>query len=538
MKRLAPLLVAAGAALLFLPFLPDRVWAWDPLQFALGLERFDMAFHQPHPPGYLGHLAIAWLFHAAGMPTDRAVQAASLVAAAAAAGVLFALGRRLYSWREGLWAAALFATNPLTWTQATSGESYPAEALAACLLVLAGVTVVRDSPRRALAGFFLLYGLLGGVRQSVPLFFLPFAAWRLREACRGRTAGEVALRIVLAGACAIAGLAAWMIPLGLLGGGLAAILGRFGTQFFQMFGATYSPLMGASAAGVRTNLDLLWRYTATVGVPAAAVAVLLLPAALGRIRGAGGRPGVYLAWLIPPFVWFVAMFAAKPGHLLMIAPPLALATARVVPRALPEARRLLSTVLLAALVATQAVLFFAPPAAWSASISASSWPATRYGDLTTESLLDGLERQARGDPSSLLVLARDGEPSFRTAMYYLPEVHVTWLMDPGSTGVVRGPDACDGWHHAVRCASGAGFWERWDLPPAATLVVPASVRRIAWLVGVDDPFLATLQRTANPDVVPAGRYSRLLVSDLGNGPFRLDIPPWTFVRPAGTAAER
>ena len=50
--------VSAGAGLLAwltrAPFRAERLSGWDPVNFALALDRWDLALHQPHPPGYLG----------------------------------------------------------------------------------------------------------------------------------------------------------------------------------------------------------------------------------------------------------------------------------------------------------------------------------------------------------------------------------------------------------------------------------------------------------------------------------------------------
>src|ERR1044072_4732678 len=48
------------------PFLPQSLEDIDSINFALGLRHFDLALHQPHPPGYplyigLGHVSLAAL---------------------------------------------------------------------------------------------------------------------------------------------------------------------------------------------------------------------------------------------------------------------------------------------------------------------------------------------------------------------------------------------------------------------------------------------------------------------------------------------
>src|SRR5258708_11986240 len=58
-------LIATGFAILtFLsrvPFVGRYLFDWDSLQFALGMQRFDLASHRPHPPGYIGDVMVVVL---------------------------------------------------------------------------------------------------------------------------------------------------------------------------------------------------------------------------------------------------------------------------------------------------------------------------------------------------------------------------------------------------------------------------------------------------------------------------------------------
>jgi hypothetical protein len=52
----------AALALLFLaahlPFLPPTLEDLDSISFAMGVRDFDIARHQPHPPGYPVYIAL------------------------------------------------------------------------------------------------------------------------------------------------------------------------------------------------------------------------------------------------------------------------------------------------------------------------------------------------------------------------------------------------------------------------------------------------------------------------------------------------
>lgn len=528
MKRLSPLLLFAGTAGLCLAVRPEHLPAWDAIQMALGLDEFDMALHQPHPPGYLAPMAVAWALHALGLATDVAMQVQSILATALAAVAVFALGRRLGTAGEGILAALLFAMHPVTLFYAVSGETYPAEALFAVLLVGAGLRAGPGVSPARLAAFFALYGLSGGVRQSLPLFFLPFAVWRLVAACRG--GGGAARPLALASAGSLAGLVVWLVPLSWLAGGPGRLADLFGTQFFRLFGAHYSPLMGAPGTAVVHNLDVFWRFVVEgLSASGLAAAVLLAATRLRPLRG--DRFGwVLVAWIAPAFLWFGLMFIYKSGHLLFLVPAFALASARVVARGVGS--RGLSLVVAAAAVLAQAGLFLAPPAGWVLAVGGRSWPAIQHAETRTAETLQALRGLAPGHPDRVLVVTRDGWFDFRTAMYYLPESRVVWILDRESTGAARpGALACEAQAHRVRCSSGAGFWTGDAWPDEAEVRLGPEVRHIAWFWDPGGRFREEARRVVPVRDVPAGWVAALEVTDLDAVPgpgFR--VGPVRFVR--------
>jgi hypothetical protein len=534
-RRLPPIALAAAAFLLYLASLPARLLAWDPIQLALGLERFDLAVHQPHPPGYLGPMALAWVAEQLGAAPGLAVQLAGALAGAAAVAATWALGRRLYGPAVATVAALLLLTNPLAWHQASSGETYPMEAAAGCVVVLLAMRVGRGSSPRAVAALFLALGLAGGIRQNVPLFLAPLAAWRLAVACAGAGWRGAALRVATAAGAGVAGVLAWGVPLAFLAGGVGPLAAAFGTQFFRLFGAAYSPLMGAPAGMVWRNLDGLWRFAAGALGPAAIVAALLAPLSVRRSRPDPSRVALYAAWIVPPLAWFVLMFAAKPGHVLALVPAFCLVEAAVVLRALESSATVLRGAVVATVVASQAALFLAPPSAWSTAVSMSSLPSLEYDEARADGVIARVRDLAAGDPSSVVAVATWGGIGFRTAMYHLPEVRVLWLVDADTTGAPRrGVDVCSALEHRVTCGTG-GFWSSWDLPATATVRLEPGVKRLAWL-GEDAsasmrllPAAAAAAGLAVHDV-PAGPYDTLHVVELPDGPVSLRVGSYTFAR--------
>jgi len=524
------LLITACFALAVYPAMPDGLTGWDPIQFALGLKHFDMAHHQPHPPGYLGHMALAWLFDRLGADAGISVRLASLLAGAGMVFGTFVLGRDSAEYAAGIVAALLAASHPLTAYSALSGESYSIEALGAVALILVGLRVTRDSGPLTLTLFFGLYGLLGGVRQSLPLYFFPFALWRLIEFCRGRKPFVRPAWFAAAAGTAIAGIAVWAIPLSLLAGGHKTLSGSFVNQFFSVFGRAYSPLMGAGLPAVLSNLDGLWRFALSALSVSGILTAVLWPFARGRASRSTSDILLFACWFIPPLAWFVLMYVYKPEHLLLWVPAFSILAGSVLTRLQGTVRRLLPVVV-AAIVATQAALFLSPPIWWTGTVGAKSLPGIQYADTLSSDTARTLSELAGDNPASMMVVTRDARFTFRDAMFRLPEMQVFWMIDSDSTGVpMRGGEVCTGHDFQTRCNSGRPFWD-WDhISPVATVNIGPEVRHIAWFAAPSSPFLPELRSRIGTRSVTRPPVTDFLVTDVGDGPVDLTIGPYAFIR--------
>lgn len=240
-------LLGLAAALLRIPLLARLPGGWDAVDFALALERYDLAAMQPHFPGYpvfvwLGRLAHLWI-----ADPFVALSAVSGVAGALGVAAFYLIAGRLLpavalperrtggpgaprAWREevarvnrlsDLWeadqarvaapaAGAWFALSPLVWLTGTQPMS---DSLGLMALLGALYCALRwfDAPRPAYgwaAGAGLALGLSLGVRLSYFPFALTLAALALVRLWRGR--GRV--RELCGAMAAAAGLAAGVAP--------------------------------------------------------------------------------------------------------------------------------------------------------------------------------------------------------------------------------------------------------------------------------------------------------------------------------------
>jgi Protein O-mannosyl-transferase TMEM260-like len=240
--------LAALSLAAHLAYLPPTLEDLDSVNFALGVRHFDVAEHQPHPPGYPVFIALGKI----GTATVRmmGVQSAearglaiwSALAAAALPLLLFTLFRRINGeddLRAGI-AAVIAAGCPLFWFSGVRPLSDLAGLGAACaaLAALASSFARNSDPlansqqraassdaRSAIAGAFFA-GLAVGFRSQMALLTVPFLIAVIVL--------ERRKWIPLVGA-AIAGVAIWAIPLILLSGGPAGYLHALRSQAGEDF---------------------------------------------------------------------------------------------------------------------------------------------------------------------------------------------------------------------------------------------------------------------------------------------------------------
>ena len=101
------------------PFLPASLEDLDSINFAMGVRHFDVAHHQPHPPGYPVFIVAAKIARVAIGPDEIALSLVSILAGALAIFALFALFRAIgadpRSERRAAVATLLTVTAPLYW---------------------------------------------------------------------------------------------------------------------------------------------------------------------------------------------------------------------------------------------------------------------------------------------------------------------------------------------------------------------------------------------------------------------------------------
>lgn len=311
--------------ILLLPDLSARYsFGWDSAQFARGVEHYDIAAHQPHPPGYpLWVLGARLLTPVAGNPYRAQI---ALGMAFSIAGLLLfrAMARKLLGGDEqlALGATMLLGFSPLICLYANSSQVYAVDLFASCLGGWLAAELWQPGVRRGrvLAGFAAI-ALTAGFRPSGATFLLPLLGIAL---LRTRDIKLIAQAVMVTAACWLA----WLTPTAMTVGGFRAMSQMNNLQATLSFAKT-SVLFGAPPIVHAHMIAEACIYFAI------ALSGFAIPVAMGFASRSPARvcqtPWWFFAlWMGPNLAVLFLLHCSQPGYIMLTVPPTALLLVRLV----------------------------------------------------------------------------------------------------------------------------------------------------------------------------------------------------------------
>lgn len=287
---------------LHLPYTPASLEDLDSINFALGVRQFDVAQHQPHPPGYPVYIAAAKAVHVVVPDVTKALSFVSVAGATLAVIAILALFRAWPSAQGDLWVSVvgttLAITSPLFWMTAVRPLS---DMLGLALAVTGQALALRAVTTSGWALAAFIAGVAVGVRSQVVWLTVPLlviAIWmRGGEGVGFRRTAAWALVAYFVGALL------WAVPLVALSGGPSAYLRALATQGGEDFAGVAmlatqpSPRLLASALYATWIAPWnLWPIALVVLIAAAAGCwryVRVAPRTLGWLAAAYGPYAVF-----------------------------------------------------------------------------------------------------------------------------------------------------------------------------------------------------------------------------------------------------
>jgi hypothetical protein len=305
LKRPAALALVFLAA--HLALLPPTLEDIDSINFAMGVRQFDVAHHQPHPPGYPVFIALAKASTAVlqtlgvAAPEVRGLSFWSALAGALACVFVFVLFRTFDDERRAWWTTVVVAACPLFWFTALRPLS---DTMGLCVVIGASadlVSAIVHGRAQSLVAAGFLAGLAIGIRSQTLFLIAPLFGLALvfsRVSVRDR---------LVAVAAAAAGVAIWGIPLLVATGGLSGYLAARGSQAGEDFSGV---VMLWTSPQRRVALDaafytFLWPWgSLAVGALVTAMAGVGLVTLAWRMP----RAAAVLALAIAPYAIFHLLF--------------------------------------------------------------------------------------------------------------------------------------------------------------------------------------------------------------------------------------
>lgn len=280
-----------------------QCYDWDAAQYAWGTERYSVAEHRPHPPGYWLYVQLLKVAGALMMDTMAGMTHLS-VAMTLGAGWIIA------RWR-GIPAAVAFGFSPIVLFLAPSQTTYIAEALTGALVGWLAWRVM-EGETHLLPWLYGAGGLAAGLRPNTLTYCLPLF---VLAAFHARRAGwRVWWKSTVSGVAAVL---VWLAPQVLNAGGWQAYRHIVKGQAESSFAGS-SVLYGASWA---VQLDCTIIAVAWFAFGAAPAALVQVWSMLRPSRWPALREWVFYA------VWFAAaafmvfvLHAAKAGYVAFMIP--------------------------------------------------------------------------------------------------------------------------------------------------------------------------------------------------------------------------
>lgn len=477
------------------PLAPAYLYYFDSANFALAMERFNPALHQPQPPGYPLFVGLLRLIHIWIAPAQQVMLIAGLIAACAATLLIFLLVSDMFGRKAAILSAALLASNPVFWFGGITNQVRLFLALGALgVALLSWRALRRPAEPRALYMAFAALGIAGGFRTVEAVLLLPLLLWvwyRTGHSVRRLVCGGLSLI-----AAAMPSVAAVTWAVGGVHGLIDMLWGYANAQFEGsciFFGASFAAAYQMFTWAVVWNLlgSISWIWAAPF---------------VGRkwLRNTWGVRAAFLAvWFVPIFLFSALIHIGDPDQALGSVPVLCIAGGVVLARFLDRKGSDRVFTAAALIVVSHVLIFFYPPGKIA---KASSYRAAAAVDRMTARALQSIELLRSGKPVTIVHFG--SSVASRQIEYYFPDDYVLVLFgDPRKPAVEQPPMAF--YHHTPVLVQ-----------PGTTLAMHPLSRRLICLA----PF------GAKPSDLPGWRpFGSVFYKDIGFAP-KITIGPYNLIR--------
>ncbi|MCZ6642599.1 MAG: glycosyltransferase family 39 protein, partial [Gammaproteobacteria bacterium] len=241
MKNREPLFLFIVALALYLVTMSISLDDRDGVQFALGIQDFNILRAQPHPPGYPIYILMGKFMFLFTRDEVLALTLTSALFAALSLVAFYYLILEMFDRQTAFYSAAVLGVTPLFWL---NGLKAMTDIPAMFFMLVSLLFMYRNTTRKNIHYLYaaaFLTGLAMGIRLHTIFLLLPTLVYCLSKARAKQVATSTSLLV--------AGSLIWIIPLiaihgaeKLLGAFLRQFTGRFTNDRVSILGAEFNPV--------------------------------------------------------------------------------------------------------------------------------------------------------------------------------------------------------------------------------------------------------------------------------------------------------
>ena len=516
-----------------IPFFSKYLYEWDSVNYALGFENFNIANHQPHPPGYIFYVGLGKALNVFFNDPNHTMIFISVLFSILTLISLYFLVKEMFSKDYAIIAAILLIFNPLFWYYGEIATIYPTEALFATLIALLSYKVYKGNEKYFYPSVIIL-GIAGGFRQDLIVFMFPL--WMFCLFYNNRNP----IRFLKAILVLILAVLTWAVPTIIFSGGYEQY-SQTSAILYQMTFPRSSLLLGSS---LLNRLSAVAGYIAWTGIGLTLSGIVLI-GVFTKYCGYGikhifkhnirNHKVIFaILWITPASLVYILIHMAKPGYVLVYLPTLmiiityfliGLCKCLNVQYTQFSLKKWISIVLMIVII-SNSVFFLFPynineEKLWETPVNyLSPYESVIWGidngvlftdkkltsnDNSTQDYLDAISQVPGSNSNNTIIVIGEinrGNEGFnwRKAMYYLPNYKIYYLIEAD--------------HFIANPWYGYNYTNVWANTNIFKININQSTEKIIWIISDKSDYFPQIQSQINLNTINLPDGKKIYYSDV------------------------
>lgn len=460
-----------------IPFRGRFLYDWDSVGFALAFENYNIALHQPQPPGYISYVAMGKIINPLFHDPNCTMIFINILFSILTVLLIYSMAKQMFSRKLALITSFLLVFNPVFWFYGEIAAIYMGAAFFTTLIAYTSYQVLRDDSRFIYISAMVL-GLAGGFRQDLVFFMFPL--WFFCLLYKNRDYKKIIMALIVL----VTSVSIWFIPTIILAGGYE----KYSIVSKTLLITSFSINSVFCGADITRNLAMDFNLIgwSMIGIGDLGVFILIIfilykfKIVFNSANIKNSKVLFILLWILPTFIFYLLVYFAKPGYILVYLPSFALVLAYVLlcisydlNGRFKRFSKNFFIILLMLLCITSGIIQFGYTSEWTVD-----YGRIQYVDSDFQHINLSLGRFNSSDT----LIFMDDEDNWRKIMYYFPNYETYSYYSRISAGTTF-----VGLRHYKNYKS--GFSESNVLE----VHINSSTNKILWLIDNDTQFFKFLK---------------------------------------------